>query len=179
VVKVFNNVLDNNHIKLMEEIMLDSKDFPWYFARHNLDYGHWQKSRSNKFLFTHNFFTKLNDPPYSNFFYLVEPIVDYIKKQCDNTESILRIKSNLYTNQHMNIETEPHIDQGEYGEKECLIGLFNVISCDGGTVIGGKTYPSVRNQLLLFDNVPHHGVTQSDTQARVCINFNFKITAEN
>tara|TARA_R110000787_G_scaffold72498_1_gene161665 strand:- start:164 stop:691 length:528 start_codon:yes stop_codon:yes gene_type:complete len=171
-VKLYKDVLDNRQTEIIEEIMLISKQFPWYFARHNLYPDNQENHASDCFNFTHNFF--VNGQPSSDFFYLVEPIVKYIKKQYNNIESILRIKANLYTNQHMNVEYDEHIDQIHLGEKECLVGLFNVTSCNGGTVVNKRKYPSVSNQLLIFDNVSHYGITQTNTQTRMCINFNFK-----
>ena len=174
-VKVDKDVLSKGRTEMMEHIMLSSKKFPWYFARHNLYHENQKHHNSDDFMFTHIFF---NDGVInSEYFNLVEPIVEYIKEQYDDI-SIIRIKANLYTNQHINFEYSEHTDQEWLGETDCLIGIFNIISCDGGTVVDGKTYPSVSNQLLLFDNVPHYGITQTDTQTRICINFNFKRAVE-
>lgn len=170
-IAIYNNVLKPSMLNKLEFEMLDSKEFPWYFARHNLHHENEKYKTTDTFLFTHNFF--INDNPHSGAYNLVLPLVDYLKKKHSEIKDAIRIKANLYTNQHANIEYEAHIDQGNLSDKECLVALYNVITCDGGTVINNKHYPSIANQLLVFDNVPHYGITQTDTQARICINFNF------
>jgi len=170
-IAIYNNVLKPSLFKKLEFEMLDSKEFPWYFARHNLHHENQKYNATDTFLFTHNFF--INNNPHSGSYNLVLPLVNYVKKKHSEIKDLIRIKANLYTNQHKNIEYQAHIDQGNLSEKECLIALYNVISCDGGTIINNKHYPSIANQLIIFDNVPHYGITQKDTQARICINFNF------
>ncbi len=58
---------------------------------------------------------------------------------------------------------------------QVCIGVFHVNACNGLTVIGDERIPSRDNQLVLFDNVPHYGTTQTDTDTRVVINFNFRV----
>jgi hypothetical protein len=44
----------------------------------------------------------------------------------------------------------------------------------GGTVVGDIFYKSHKNQLIVLNNVSHHGVSQTDSQTRICINYNFE-----
>ena len=74
--------------------------------------------------------------------------------------------------QHKNIKYDAHVDQ-PCGETEALIGIYSVNTCNGGTVVNEEMYKSESNQLILFDNISHYGITQTDTQIRMCINFNF------
>tara|TARA_R110000822_G_scaffold207603_1_gene343644 strand:+ start:2404 stop:2928 length:525 start_codon:yes stop_codon:yes gene_type:complete len=169
-IKVYDDVLKPSVFKQIESLMLDSKEFPWYFARHNLNHENTKYKTTDTFLFTHNLF--INNNPHSDAYNLVVPLLDYIKKR-HPIKSLIRIKANLYTNQHKNIKYDSHIDQSNYSKTECLVAVYNIINCNGGTVINNKHFPSVANQLILFDNVRHYGITQTDTQARICINFNF------
>jgi hypothetical protein len=43
------------------------------------------------------------------------------------------------------------------------------------TVVGTQEIPSVENQLLIFENVPHYGTVQTDTDTRVVINFSLRV----
>ena len=169
--KLYDDVLDKEANTYLEEIMLRSKEFPWYFSPDNLYSNRLKDYNTDCFYFIHNFVIKgeIN----SDHFYLVKPLIEYVEQRHD-IEGVLRIKANLYTNQHTNIKYGQHVDQEGLEETNCYIGVYNVISCDGGTWVGGTTYPSISNQLLLFDNVSHYGITQTDTQTRICINFNFK-----
>jgi hypothetical protein len=54
-----------------------------------------------------------------------------------------------------------------------MIAILSVGESDGGTVIGDTFYESEKNQLIVFNNVSHHGVSQTDSQTRICINYNF------
>ena len=45
---------------------------------------------------------------------------------------------------------------------------------NGKTVIGEQEIESVENQLIIFENVPHYGTVQTDTDTRVVINFNLR-----
>ena len=86
---------------------------------------------------------------------------------------LLRCKANLYTNQTQPIHYKDHVDQADYEKNNVMIAIFSVGESNGGTVIGNEFYESEKNQLIVFDNIPHHGVSQTDSQTRICINFNF------
>ena len=184
-VDVCENVLNEEQLKAMENKMLycdqslegeyHHNRFSWHFKTTNLTAtkkdGQALFGNENHFMFTHIFFRQGKIA--SNHYNLVKPLVEYVEQKYD-IKRVLRIKANLYTNQHMNIKYGEHMDQSGRGKSEVLIGVFNLNSCNGGTVIAGKTYPSAGNHFYLFDNILHHGISQTDTQARVMINFNFE-----
>ena len=184
-VDICENVLNEEQLKAIENKMLYSDQelegenrltrFYWHFKVTNISTtkkgGQALLGHENQFLFTHFFFKGGKYvSPHSN---LVKPLVEYVEQRY-NIKRVLRIKANLYTNQHMNIKYGEHMDQEGRGKKEILVGVYQLNSCNGGTVIDGKTYPSAGNHFYLFDNVLHHGISQTDTQARVMINFNFE-----
>ena len=184
-VDVCKNVLNEEQLKAMENKMLycdqslegeyDHNRFFWHFKTTNLTAtkkdGQALFGNENHFMFTHIFYRK--GTVGSDQYNLVKPLVEYVKQKYD-IKRILRIKANLYTNQHMNIKYAEHRDMDWISKSKALIGVYNVISCNGGTVIDGKTYPSAGNHFYLFDNIFHHGISQTDTQTRVMINFNFE-----
>jgi len=160
--KVYSQVLEDSYMKQMYDIMLGD-DFPWFFYPGIATQG------DGDFMFTHMFFlrNKIN----SSFYFLLEPILKFIKEK-KNYEKIYRIKANLYTNKDKPINQPSHYDYVK-DDKKCFIALFNLDTCNGGTVIENKTVKSKQNNLIIFDNVKHYGITQSDTSTRVSINFNF------
>ncbi len=55
------------------------------------------------------------------------------------------------------------------------LGLFNFITCNGGTKINKKLFNSNSNELIVFDNkFKHHGITQTDTPTRINLNIAWK-----
>jgi len=165
---LYKNVLNEASFKLLKETMM-SNSFPMFFRSHNLTKG----SDRNNFLFTHLFYN--DEEINSDFIYLLDPILNFIHDKEPETGELIRIKSNLYTNQHTHVKYGEHKDDPDLGPKDMIIGLFTVNTCNGGTVVdGGPPFPSVENTLLLFDNVPHYGISQTDTQTRIVINFNFR-----
>ena len=52
------------------------------------------------------------------------------------------------------------------------ISLLNFITCNGGTIIKDKKYPSNENEALIFNNLNKHaGIVQTDTQTRIVLNI--------
>jgi hypothetical protein len=149
-------------MKQMYDTML-SDNFPWFF------YSGIATQGDGNFMFTHIFFieNKIN----SSFYFLLEPILKFIEKK-RSFKKIERIKANLYTNKNKPLNQPSHYDYIKE-DKNCFIALFNLDTCNGGTVIENKTIKSKQNDLIIFDNVEHYGITQSDTPTRISINFNF------
>ena len=56
-----------------------------------------------------------------------------------------------------------------------LGALHSLAPGHGKTVIGDQQIESVANQLVIFENVPHYGTVQTDTDTRVVINFNLRL----
>jgi len=76
-IAIYNNVLKPSLLKKLEFEMLDSKEFPWYFARHNLHHENEKYKTTDTFLFTHNFF--INNNPHSDAYNLVLPLVGFVQ----------------------------------------------------------------------------------------------------
>ena len=56
--------------------------------------------------------------------------------------------------------------------RKFVTGVYHVNGCNGKTVINDNEIPSKDNQLILFNNEPHFGTVQTDTDIRVVLNFN-------
>ena len=93
--------------------------------------------------------------------------------------SVVRMKLNLYPNQGKNIKHVKHADittEKEEIDDKFMTSIFNFHTCNGSTVIelGDKIeeVKSKANQLIVFDNAWHYGITQSDTPRRIVLNTN-------
>lgn len=168
-VDVYPDFLDREHFAAVRALLM-SERLPWFFNDRVV-------SSERHFMFTHTFMNdgKVVNP---NYFAPVQAMIPLIQKKRAFI-GVSRIKANLYTNQGTRIVHPEHVDiplDSGVSDKYC-IGVYHVNACDGLTVIGDRDIKSEDNQLILFDNVPHHGTTQTDTDTRVVINFNLRTRA--
>ena len=192
-IDVHKNVLGQNDYEALESA-ITSDEFAWYFSPHHLE-NEFQPDEANLWHFTHSFYDDRQTSVInggmrgdktilsqynSNITKEFESIVNFVDSTYGPSQ-LLRCKANLYTNQTHSVHPESrfrvhykdHVDQADYGEDDVMIAIFSVGESNGGTVIGDTFYESEKNQLIVFNNIPHHGVSQKDTQTRICINYNF------
>ena len=154
--------------------IITSTNFPWYFQGATIP--NVRKESQNNFMFTHTLFRKEAGKT-SNWFETFEPILYFINEKI-KVNGLLRMKLNLYTNQHKKIKHGSHydfLDDNDKIEKGITIGIFNFITCDGGTHVENKIYPSRENEVLFFKNeLKHFGITQTDTPIRIVLNIGWK-----
>lgn len=141
---------------------------PWFF-QDTVVTGH------KHFMFSHVF---MNDGNVVNP-RLFEPVRGMIPELLKKTKfiGVTRIRAVLYTNQGREIIHPTHTDiplDSEFSDK-FKTAVYHVNSCNGKTVIGDQEIISQANQMILFDNIPHYGTTQTDTDIRVVLNFNLRI----
>jgi hypothetical protein len=165
--QVFKNFLPQAHFEDLTRLFM-SEILPWHYNDRVV-------STEKHFMFTHGF---MNDGKVINphFFEPVRGML-YPIQQKRNFVGVSRIKANLYTNQGKSIKHPTHVDIPlDSGVSDrFFIAVYHVNSCNGMTVVDGQEFVSEANQLILFDNVPHYGTVQTDTETRVVINFNLRI----
>ena len=168
--KIFDGVLDEGDLFHYRRYFKENT-FPWYYhSRTTMLKG------DDEFMFTHTFFN--NGARNSERMWDILDITTRVAHLSESkNQKLMRIKSNLYTNQGENTEMKPHKDfvDLDYDFKTCI---FNLTTCNGGTVLlidnEEVLIPSVENQLIVFDgNIEHFGITQTDKKVRVLINYNF------
>jgi hypothetical protein len=172
-VKIIDNLLPSIFINKLDSLF-NGPDFPWYFVPKSIN----TDNNNNQFMFVHSILGDEIAPSgprhfKSPFYDLFEPILYYVDRHL-SVNKLIRMKLNLYTNQHQNIIHTSHYDftDDKKPANDVNIALFNFTTCNGGTIINDKKYSSVRNQLLIFDNTcKHAGVTQTDTQRRIIMNI--------
>tara|TARA_B100000029_G_C17528016_1_gene942330 strand:+ start:478 stop:1047 length:570 start_codon:yes stop_codon:yes gene_type:complete len=134
------------------------------------------KEPKSHFMFNHLLFAQ-GIGKTSNLYETFEPILYFLNEKVKVNE-LLRMKLNLYTNQNKHITHRSHIDisdENNKPKKEVNVAIFNFTTCNGGTKIGKKTYPSNENEALIFSNeLKHCGITQTDTPTRFLLNVNWK-----
>ena len=93
-------------------------------------------------------------------------------------QQVMKLKLNLYPNQGKKRVHAKHVDvyEGYEKDKRITTSVFNFHTSNGATVveIDGKknNITSKANQLILFDNTWHYGITQSDIPRRIVLNMN-------
>jgi len=160
--------------------LITSTNFQWYFQSETIsslkdEVNKTKKESQNNFMFAHNLY-KYGQGKSSNWAETFEPIIYFIAQKY-KVKELLRMKLNLYTNQHKKIKHGSHHDFKDKGVpvKNVKIGLFNFVTCNGGTSINNKIYSSNENELLIFSNdLKHHGITQTDSPIRIVLNIGWK-----
>ena len=98
---------------------------------------------------------------------LVQPVFKDL-----NASSIIRCKANLTTK-----TTEPVVNDYHTDFPNCITAILYMNTNNGRTIFrDGTKIHSKSNRLVVFDsNLQHAGVTCTDVNRRVVINFNFNI----
>ena len=159
-VEVIDDFLPNNQFKGIERTLMGDL-MPWYFNPYVVYEG------DGKCQFTHVFYNTA--PPWngksSPLFDLWMPCIQKLK-----CHGLNRIKANLTQRTVFHRKSQHHIDI-----KDMLTAIFYINTCNGYTRFkGGSNVKSVANRMVIFDsNLLHSGVTCTNGQVRVVVNFNF------
>jgi hypothetical protein len=161
--EIKNFLIKEDFLKISK--LLNSEDFPWYYNNYKIKESITHKL--HEFQFTHTFYS--NNIIKSNLYYIIEPILKKI-----NPLAILRIKSNLTTNQKKTIPYGMHTDFN-LKQKDIKTGIYYVNTNNGKTIFeNGNKIISEENKFVFF---PHHlkhtGTTHTNTKTRIVINFNW------
>ncbi len=102
---------------------------------------------------------------------LMNPLIEKLP-----IKHLIRIKANLSTKTHQHRQSDYHTD---FTVRDTVRGLktaiYYVNSNNGYTIFkNGAKVDSVSNRMVTFDHdLEHASVTQTDTDSRVVINFNY------
>jgi len=178
--KIYDECLPPNVFKEMQKILL-GPEFPWfynytlvkgpYFYNYTAPIkGH--DNDNNSWQFTH-LFHHVDKGPWSNWTETIVPILNFIRPR-----AWIRVKANLSPKEPSHKVGGWHYDMS-YGPdqpyKDTLTGVLNMNTTNGYTLMEtGQKIKSIENRLVLHpNNVLHTGITQTDKQIRVLLNFNF------
>ena len=158
-VKVVDNFLPEYQFKQIQDMLIEKDPiFPWYY---NDDICY---ENDGKFQFTHTFYNH-NDGTKSYYYSLLDA--------CQNklgVKKLVRIKANLNTRTLFHRKTGWH-----YDFEDMTTSILYLNTNNGWTAIKGYgKVENVANRMVIFDsNLQHSGVTCTDKNRRVVINFNY------
>ena len=155
--KIIDNFLEEKIYENIENIIM-SADFPWYF----------QKTMTGKdsSFFSHSIYKQ--HMVTSSFYEIMSPFL--IKMRCN---ALSEIRLNLTVNKNIHEFSKWHVDRFY----KCFTSIFYVNTNNGYTLLDEEEkikIESVKNRMLIFDSqIKHVAVSQTDTERRVVINFNY------
>ena len=158
-VKVIDNFLPEYQFKQIQDMLIEKDPiFPWYY---NDDICY---ENDGKFQFTHTFYNH-NDGTKSYYYSLLDAC--QIKL---GVKKLVRIKANLNTRTLFHRKTGWH-----YDFEDMTTSILYLNTNNGWTAIKGYgKVGNVANRMVIFDsNLQHSGVTCTDKNRRVVINFNY------
>lgn len=164
---VYQNFLPEDHFADIQRLFMADM-IPWFFTDRVV-------STDKHFMFGHVFMDDgqvINDRHFEPVRGMLLPMQEKLK-----FIGVSRIRAVLYTNQSREIRHPTHVDIPlDSGVSDKFrIAVYHVNTCNGKTVVGDQEIESVENQLIIFENVPHYGTVQTDTDTRVVINFALRI----
>lgn len=166
-VDVYRDFLPKDHFADIHNLFM-TETLPWFYSDRVV-------TTEKHFMFQHVF---MDDGKIINerFFYPVRAMIPEILKKLEFI-GVSRVRAVLYTNQGREIRHPEHVDIPlDSGVSDKFkTAVYHVNGCNGRTVVGNKEIKSLDNQLIIFDNEPHYGTVQTDTDTRVVLNFNLRL----
>ena len=155
---VKDNFLNKKDFKKIKDLIMGS-NFPW-FVSNGINYP----NDGNRQFF-HHFY---NQGESSIFFDYLRPLLNKLE-----VVSLIRIKANSICSTSKIIEHEQHIDVANVSNAKTAV--FYVNTNNGYTELKDKTkIKSIANSMVIFPaNTTHRICTQTDTEYRILINFNY------
>ena len=154
---VIDNFLPNYDFKFLSNIILGD-EFDWYYNDSTAMQG------DGMMAFAHSFYGSGPTPS----FYQIESYLPFFK-----VKEVYRIKANLAPRTVFHQNSAWHIDS-----LPCSTTAILYMNTNNGWTEFKKRgrVKSVANRAVIFDsNLEHRGVTCTDEQRRVLINFNYEV----
>ena len=168
-VKVIDNFLPDYHFKQFQTVLM-ADDFPWYYNEGIV------RDDDGKFQFIHGFYKNAMVEPYlgkerrSNNFAAIGSILPQL-----GVKDLIKVKANLRPKTFFHRSSDYHVDltNGPIGQKTAILYIN---TCNGYTKIKGYgKVKSVANRLVILPgHVQHAGVSCTDENTRIVVNFNYR-----
>lgn len=158
--EIIDNFLPEHEFLAIKTMMLNNKDFPYYFFS---DVSYEGTELEKTMYFVHMFYVNHGT---SNFYSVVHPLIEKL-----NAHALIRVKGNLYPNIGECVEDVAHIDY----PFEHKGALYFINTNNGVTILDdGTRINSVANRLLKFEpHTLHNSTFCTDAKVRVNININY------
>jgi hypothetical protein len=155
--KVINNFLDKEFFYRLQNLLF-SKDTPWFFQ------NNMTSTKKDNYYFGHIFYG--NFLPQS--FYFNDFIIPIVEKL--NAKSLINIRANLTLKQEKVFQSDFHMDR----PFKCNTAILYMNTCNGYTILDDIKINCEENKIVIFDSqIKHAAVSQTDTERRMVINFNY------
>ena len=155
-----NNFLEEKYFKQIKDFFFGEKCL-WSYRPH--------QTNNDDGFFAHDIF--LNFQSVSTSFNLLEPLLN---KLSVNKNNLIQIRANLLISKPEHKYSKFHIDCKS--NEDFTTAIFYLNTCNGSTIFekDNTEIKSEENKLLVFDgNLKHKAKSQTDTDKRIVINFNF------
>jgi hypothetical protein len=159
--EIIDNFLPKENFNIIKNLIFGPR-FNWFYRPDVNISG--VDSPNMVFYFQHLFYNKV---PYSEFFKIInENLLSFI-----DIKALIRVKTNLYPNQHIKKENGFHVDY-DFSHKGAILYLN---TNNGRTMLSNDIkIDSIENRILFFDpSIPHDSENCTDQKVRVNININY------
>jgi hypothetical protein len=159
--KIINNFLEKETFNNLKNTLFSNK-INWFFLPN-------MTTNNNKdhYFFNHCFYNYYM--PQSIFF---EDLITPILKKL-NAVAISEVRANLILKEDNSYQSEFHVDR----PYECKTAILYINTCNGYTLLHEDKkikINSEENKILIFNSqISHAGVSQTDVDRRIVINFNY------
>ena len=157
-ISVTNNFVDNDLFNELKKILM-SENINWF----------WRNTMTgmDNYFFTHCFYN--NEKIESDFF---EPFIVPILKKLNYTK-VIQVRANLSLKKEKSFQSNFHKDY----DFNCNTAILYINTCNGYTILSNINkikINSEENKMLIFNSqIEHAGVSQTDCERRIIINFNY------
>jgi hypothetical protein len=160
-INVINNFLDNNIFYEFKKILM-SENINWFWKNNMTGV-----KNNDSYYFSHCFYN--HDKVQSDFF---EPFVVPILKKL-NCKKIIQIRANFMLKKEKVYQSCFHTDY----PFDCTTAILYINNCNGYTILDKLKQTKVvseENKMLIFNSqIEHAGVSQTDCERRIFVNFNY------
>ena len=165
-VRIIDNFLPSYEFKRIKNL-LTGREFPWYYNPGVVN------PNDKNYQFIHTFYDLR--PPWNGVSSAYYEIFSYCF-QLLQVEKLYRVKSNCSPKTIFHRNRGYHVDI-----PDIITSVLYVNSNNGGTKFKDGTFVrSVENRMVIFDsNQEHSGVTCTDKNVRVVVNFNYEKYGKN
>jgi len=165
--KVIDNFLPKEKFSKLKNYIM-GEYFPWYYNNFTLH----PEDKLGLYQFGYTFYSHQDGENHNIPDFFVDFFVEefFSRLSIKNIKELVRIKANLNPKTVENINTGFHIDY-----PNITTSVFYLNTNNGGTRFKDWGFvKSVSNRMVIFDsNSSHSGVTCTDENRRVVINFNY------
>jgi len=156
--KIIDNFLDKEIFNNFKNILF-SKSINWFFLQH--------MTKEDHYFFGHCFYNHfVPQSPY--YIEHIEPMLIKLK-----VRAVSEIRANLVLKGTNQYQSNFHVDR----PFECKTAILYMNTCNGYTILDEDKkikISSEENKLLIFNSkIKHAGVSQTDVDRRIVINFNY------